>query len=261
MPSINFNFLQQLARNPRFVGNAAANFTEIRAGREERNADPTMLQIEVTSRCNFRCSYCIVHNGTESETPGDMSLDMFRHVLDRFPRSYYLQLHGQGEPLLHPHLEEMITFAEQQSRFSSIVSNGSLWTEFKSKGLLAAGVDVIAISLDLDSPEKMEADRIGLTYQDVVKSVGQLIRWRDTIRPLTAVGISAVVKETPSRSSECTADQRETTRRFGNRFLICRATCRNEHISWSVSGTTSLRAHSGSRPAQAHTFSYPLHGL
>src|ERR1035437_1731555 len=92
-----------------------------------------MLQIEVPSRCNFRCSYCIVHNGTESETPGDMSLDMFRHVLDRFPRSYYLQLHGQGEPLLHPHLEEMITFAEQQSRFSFIVSNGSLWTEFKSE--------------------------------------------------------------------------------------------------------------------------------
>jgi MoaA/NifB/PqqE/SkfB family radical SAM enzyme len=194
LPSINFNFLQQLARNPRFAGNSAMNLMEIRAGKDLRKADPTMLQIEVTSRCNFRCSYCIVHNGTETEKPGDMSVDLFRHVLDRFPSSYYLQLHGQGEPLLHPQLEEMVAIAEKQSRFSSLVSNGSLWTEKKSKALLSAGVDVISISLDLDSPEEMEADRIGLKYLDVIRTIGQLIRWRDEIRPLTAVGVSAVFK-------------------------------------------------------------------
>lgn len=194
LPSINFNFLQQLARSPRFAANSAVNLTEIRAGKESRRADPTMLQIEVTSRCNFRCSYCIVHNGTEKEKPGDMSFDLFQHVLDRFPRSYYLQLHGQGEPLLNRELDKMVTLTEKQGRFSSVVSNGSLWTESKSKSLLSAGIDVIAISLDLDSPEEMEFDRIGLKYDQVVRTIGQLIRWRDAIRPLTAVGVSAVFK-------------------------------------------------------------------
>ena len=153
-----------------------------------------MLQIEVTSRCNLRCSYCIVHNGTEKEKPRDMSLDMFRHTLDRFPRSYYLQLHGQGEPLLNPHLEEMVALADSQGRFSSVVSNGTLWTESKAKGLLAAGLDVIAISLDLASPHEMEADRVGFKYKEVVRTIRRLMRWRDAIRPLTAVGISAVFK-------------------------------------------------------------------
>lgn len=194
MPGINLNFLQQLARRPRFAANAALNLVEIRGGRTECKTDPTMLQIEVTSRCNFRCSYCIVHNGTETGAVGDMSLDLFKQILDRFPLSYYLQLHGQGEPLLHPELAKMVAYADEQKRFSSIVSNGSLWTESRSKELLDAGVDVIAISLDLAEPHEMEADRLGLKYDRVVDTIARLLSWRDIHRPLTAVGVSAVVK-------------------------------------------------------------------
>ena len=196
MPSITFNFLQQLARSRRYSVNTALNYREIRRGQMDRKADPVMLQIEVTSRCNFKCSYCIVHNGTEKEKPKDMSMDLFRRVLDRFPRSFYLQLHGQGEPLLHPQLESMVTLAEKQRRFCSLVTNGSLWTEKKSKALLEAGVDVIAFSLDLEDPTIMEADRKGLHYEKVARTIQRVIRWRDEIRPLTAVGVSAVFKKT-----------------------------------------------------------------
>lgn len=193
MVSITHNFLAQLLTRPRFLANAAVSAAELSAAAERVESDPVALQIEVTSRCNFACDYCIVHNGSESLPPRDMSIEMFRRVLDRFPRSFYLQLHGQGEPLLNPRLVEMVQVAEEQRRFCSIVTNGSLWDEPLSAALLEAGVDVIAFSLDLCAESEMLRHRRGMDAAKVVANLERVMRLRDRIRPATAVGISSVL--------------------------------------------------------------------
>ncbi len=193
MPNIKTNFLCHLARHPRLLANAVRNAAEARRGALHRRADPLMLQLEVTSKCNFQCTYCIVHNGTGSDAHRHMEMATYRHLLDRFPKSAYLHLQGQGEPLLHPQLVEMVRLAKVQHRYCSVVSNGSLWDEAASRALLAAGIDVITFSLDLCEPEEMERLRRGMKVDQVVANLRRLLRLRDRLRPRTAVGCSAVL--------------------------------------------------------------------
>jgi MoaA/NifB/PqqE/SkfB family radical SAM enzyme len=193
MPNLKAAFLSQLARRPGYAMNAVRNLDEARRSAHRRGTDPVMLQIEVTSRCNYKCSYCIVHNGSSPEVDADMQMDTFQRVLEKFPSAFYLQLQGQGEPLLHSKLEEMVRLAEDQRRFVGIVTNGSLWSEAKTRELLAAGVDMIAFSLDLATPDEMQSIRRGMNVAKVVENLQRVLRLRDELRPSTVVGVSAVL--------------------------------------------------------------------
>lgn len=193
MANIAANFLSQLILRLGFGLNAARNADEALRGDLHRDTDPIMLQLEVTSRCNYKCRYCIVHNGTGSDVHGDMDMGLFRRILVHFPKSFYVQLQGQGEPLLHPQLTEMVRILEEQRRFSAIITNGSLWTEEVSRELLEAGIDVVAFSLDLCDPEEMEYQRLGMDYSEVAGNLRRLVSLRDEIRPETAIGVSAVL--------------------------------------------------------------------
>jgi MoaA/NifB/PqqE/SkfB family radical SAM enzyme len=193
MANLTVGFLSQLILRGELFGNAARNAVEATAATLQRRTDPVMLQLEVTSRCNFRCRYCIVHNGSGSDAHRDMDMAVFREALDRFPKSFYVQLQGQGEPLLNRNLVEMLHVLDAQRRFTGIVTNGSLWTENRSREILQAGADVIAFSLDLCPPERMERMRVGMSVAKVEENLVRLLRLRDELRPATAVGVSSVL--------------------------------------------------------------------
>ena len=165
-------------------------------GAKTRRSDPPILQIEVTARCNFNCRYCIVHNGIATpadEVDTDMDFDTFRGILDRFPRSHYLQLQGQGEPLmLGDGLVAMAGLAEQRRRHFSIVSNGQLWTERLSRDLLKAGVDVVSFSMDLCDPARMESQRINMKTARVEENLRRLLSIRREMKSAVSIGVSAV---------------------------------------------------------------------
>ena len=62
--------------------------------------EPVIANIEITTRCNLRCSYCA---RTLRGGPGeDMSLQSFKTVLGLLPHAYRITLVGLGETLLHP---------------------------------------------------------------------------------------------------------------------------------------------------------------
>lgn len=180
--------------NPRRLGNAFVQAAQMALGAIEQRGDPVMLQIEVTSRCNFRCGYCIVHNGSGDERGSDMSEGMFREILRVFPDSIYLQLQGQGEPLLHPSFPSMIRHAKNEGRLVGTVTNGSLWTEARTYGVLDAGIDAVAFSIDLAEKTTVEHDRPGMDYDKVVTNLRRALRIRDAIGAKTQIGISCVLK-------------------------------------------------------------------
>jgi MoaA/NifB/PqqE/SkfB family radical SAM enzyme len=193
MANLKANFLSQIILRPGYAFNAALNVADAQLAVLRRSTDPVMLQIEVTSRCNYKCSYCIVHNDSGSDPHVDMGMEVFRRILDRFPKTFYLQLQGQGEPLLHPELAEMVRIAEEQRRFVGIVTNGSLWSEAATRELLDGGVDMVAFSLDLCMPQEMERLRKGMRVERVIENLERVICLRNEIRPATAVGVSAVL--------------------------------------------------------------------
>ena len=129
---------------------------------------PFSVYIYPTNYCNFHCSYCAHSLGADGFrkaygfAPENMTMDTYRKAIDQlseFPgRLKTLSLTGQGEPLLHPELPEMIAYARhrQVSERIEFMSNGALLREGLSQALVDAGLDCIRISLQGLSAEKYE---------------------------------------------------------------------------------------------------------
>ena len=121
-----------------------------------------------TNRCNFRCTYCAHSLGakgfqdTYGFAPETMTMETYRTAIDQlaeFPqRLKTLSLTGQGEPLLHPRLPDMVACAKEKgvSERIEFMSNGALLRQPLAQALVDAGLDCIRISLQGLSSEKYE---------------------------------------------------------------------------------------------------------
>jgi MoaA/NifB/PqqE/SkfB family radical SAM enzyme len=127
---------------------------------------PFTVQVDPTSRCNFKCVYCFHSWGRQEwEANGiggtyDMSMETFRKLVEQlmaFPQQVKrVTLCGWGEPLLNKNLPEMIRLVKETraARRVVVISNGSLLTQEMSDALIDAGLDDLRISLQGLSAKK-----------------------------------------------------------------------------------------------------------
>ena len=119
-------------------------------------ASPTKLFVEVTTRCNLRCSMCVKEARGQRIAEGDLSPDTFSRLAPALPTVQTLILNGIGEPLLHPRLEDFIRVAKGAMPASGQVgfqTNGQLLRRERAYSLADAGVDRICLSADAVSAE------------------------------------------------------------------------------------------------------------
>ena len=119
------------------------------------DAVPDKVVVEVTTRCNLRCRMCLKQAEGCETLDRDMDPACFRRLLPDLGGVRSLVLSGIGEPLLHPHLEEMIAAARlamPQGAGIGLQSNGLLLDQQKAESLLAAGLSTVCLSLDSPQP-------------------------------------------------------------------------------------------------------------
>lgn len=119
---------------------------------------PYLIQVFPVYGCNFRCGYCIhsldrkLHGYISNEKY--MPIERFFKCIDDIKRSGWkikmLRFAAIGEPLLHPQIAEMVSYANKAGIADSIdiVSNGALLTRELSDKLIAAGLSKLRISLE-----------------------------------------------------------------------------------------------------------------
>ena len=79
--------------------------------------------LEITNQCNLNCTFC---PGT-TRKKGLLSPSGFQLLAGRIrPHTQYLYLHLMGEPLLHPHLESILSIAHQLDFHVILTTNGTL---------------------------------------------------------------------------------------------------------------------------------------
>ena len=104
--------------------------------------------IEITNRCNLRCSFC---PGTK-RAPRTMTPAEFDLVLERLTGQVeYVYLHVMGEPLSHPQLAELLALAAARERKVCITTNGTLLA--RQTGTLLAAPTLHKVSVSLHSFE------------------------------------------------------------------------------------------------------------
>lgn len=152
-----------------------------------------LVQVENTSFCNFRCSYCVTHS-PRSLVPlrrGHMTLTTYRTILDAHPEARILVIQGDGEPLLDPTLFEKLAIARERGLFTQIVSNGSLLRPEMIERLVRGGPDLLLFSIDAVSATANEQNRAGLDYAKVTAAITELCARRRRLPRI--VGLLSVV--------------------------------------------------------------------
>lgn len=81
------------------------------------------IYIEITNVCNLNCTFC-------QETKREkrfIAVEEFAHIIKEIkPYTDYVYLHVKGEPLLHPHLDEILQICKAYNMQVNITTNGTL---------------------------------------------------------------------------------------------------------------------------------------
>jgi MoaA/NifB/PqqE/SkfB family radical SAM enzyme len=85
---------------------------------------------------------------------------------------------GIGEPLMHPHIVEMLRSAHDLGLQTELITNAQLLDETLATGLVDAGLDRIVISLDGTTQEGLAANRLGSDLGRIRENVNGLRRAR-----------------------------------------------------------------------------------
>lgn len=118
-------------------------------------AGPRKLYIETTTRCNLACEKCIKQMPESRITERDFPVALFERLLPHLAGVETLIVNGIGEPLLYPHLAEIIRGARAVMPAQTEIgfqSNGGLMTRRMAERLVAAGVSTVCFSVDSVQP-------------------------------------------------------------------------------------------------------------
>lgn len=139
------------------------------------SANPTFLNIEPTTRCNFSCWYCVGRHLAQQ----DIREEDFATLLDHFPSVRAIALVGEGEPLMHTGFFRMARMAADRGIKVLTISNGSTFSTANVRKLCEAGVSYVSISIDSTDPAEFASSRIGGDLQKVLEGIRRLADFRD----------------------------------------------------------------------------------
>lgn len=150
---------------------------------------PEELQVEVTGACNLRCRMCLVRYAPAvGRREGALSYERFLALVDGLPRLRKLTLQGLGEPLLSPHLLDMVRHAAGRGVAVGFNTNATLLRREIAEQLVAAGLAWLHVSLDGATASTYEDVRHGT---DLRPHPGQFDRVVANLRGLTEARRSA----------------------------------------------------------------------
>lgn len=154
---------------------------------EMKEADLKYLAIEITNRCNLKCSMCVSHGATvykgQAEGyPPFMDIDLFREIVaqyKRLPGSGFKSVtpQFQGESLLDARFLRFCEILEEAGIHFGFTTNATLLNQELVKSLLEFRFfSSINFSLDGLSKSTYESIRIGAKYESVVENIDYFLK-------------------------------------------------------------------------------------
>jgi len=124
---------------------------------------PPIAMWAITTRCNCKCYFCKVWRKPVIEPKLEQAFQTI-DILNKIG-CYSLSLTG-GEPLLYPHLKEVINYAHAKGFIVQVNTNGSTLAENVSS---ISRADLVTISLDHPSEEHDKIRKHSHLFQKAIK--------------------------------------------------------------------------------------------
>lgn len=162
--------------------------------RERISTDfPLVINIEPTNDCNSRCFYCPRRKMIRKQGVHYIDFERYKGIIDQIKnrKLIMLNLHKDGEPLLHKNLPDMVEYARRKeaAQVIHLNTNGTLIFTDIGKGIVERNIDDITVSIDAayESTYKRLKGLSGLSrLEDNVK---RIIDYRDRIDSRTRIRV------------------------------------------------------------------------
>lgn len=133
---------------------------------------PLHLDIESTSHCNLRCTFCA--NRVRRFKKGHMDFELCKRIIDEGASKglYAIKFNLRGEPLLNAELPDMIRYAKRKGIIDVFFNtNGLLMEDAFAERIMDAGLDRIIFSVEERRQDIYEKYRVGSNFKQVFKNI------------------------------------------------------------------------------------------
>lgn len=127
------------------------------------------IYIEIINTCNMKCSFCKKTN----RAPRVIKIEEFEYIISKI-KSYtnLIALHVKGEPLMHPHLKDILKICEKYEMLVNLTTNGTLLLENidilkRSRALRQINISLHSMNKNEEQPLKSKEKYI----EDIFEAV------------------------------------------------------------------------------------------
>jgi radical SAM protein with 4Fe4S-binding SPASM domain len=147
-----------------------------RKGETSLSYFPSRIWIELTDHCNLKCPLC-PNQSLPKEIKGYISPELFKEIVDQVQGKVHdLYLFHRGEPLLHPHLGELIHYAQSRRVPCRIHTNATRLSDTISRQILTAGLEVLSFSFDGFNAALYEKNRYPAEFEKTLGNIKRFLR-------------------------------------------------------------------------------------
>ncbi len=144
-----------------------------------QKAWPLSLSIEPTTSCNLRCPECPSGLRSFSRPTGMLDPALLERALNEMGRYLvYLNLYFQGEPYLHPQLNELVAMAHARGIYTSTSTNAHFLRPERCDAIVRSGLSRLIISIDGMTQETYSAYRVGGQLEKVLEGTRNMVEAR-----------------------------------------------------------------------------------
>jgi len=150
---------------------------------------PKSIILEPTNACNLRCRMCPIYGeGVNNHREvGFIKKAIWTNLIDElgsWPSRVDLDVHGAGEPLLHPHFLDILSYVKTKENISlGFLCNGTLFDHAKARAVIEIGVDWICFSVDGAEKDIFEYYRKGAVLEAVEDNIRYFLSLRKNEKP------------------------------------------------------------------------------
>ena len=141
---------------------------------------PLHMQFELASVCDLRCPVCPAGRQEVARAAPFLAPELFARVMSEVgPYLLTASLWGWGEPLLHPHLDEILRIAGQYPVVNLLSTNGQRLARPEVQTALRGHPPAqLIVALDGITDESNSRFRVGARLAPALDGVRQLAEWK-----------------------------------------------------------------------------------
>ena len=162
---------------------------------------PSRIWIELTDHCNLKCPLC-PNQALPQDSKGYISTGLFKEIVDQVEGKVHdLYLFHRGEPLLHPHLGELIHYAQSRGLPCRIHTNATMLSDTIARQILSAELEVLSFSFDGFNASSYEKNRYPAKYDKTLGNIKNFLLLKKESQKRKPLTVLQIMGEDLDRSS------------------------------------------------------------